>query len=62
MKKNVGKADMIIRIIIAIAIGAFGYYYKTWWGLVGLIPLITAFTNICPLYSIFGITTCKKKA
>ena len=61
MKKNVGKADMIIRIIIAIIIGALGYYYKSWWGLVGIIPLLTAFTNLCLLYSIFGISTCRKK-
>ena len=61
MKHNVGKADKVIRIILGIIIGIVGYYYKSWWGLVGIIPLLTAFLNFCPLYPIFGISTCKKK-
>lgn len=60
MKKNVGKADMIIRIIIALIIGALGFYYKSWWGLVGIVPLLTAFVKFCPLYAPFGISTCKR--
>ncbi len=61
MKHNVGKADKIIRIILAIIIAGLGYYYQSWWGLVAIIPLATAFMNFCPLYPIFGISTCKKK-
>ncbi len=61
MKHNVGKADKIIRIILAIIIAGLGYYYQSWWGLVAIVPLATAFMNFCPLYPIFGISTCKKK-
>lgn len=61
MKHNVGKTDKVIRIILAIIIGVLGYYYKSWWGLVAIVPLATAFMNFCPLYPIFGISTCKKK-
>ncbi len=61
MKKNVGSIDKIIRIILAIIIGALGYYYQTWWGLVAIVPLATAFMNFCPLYPIFGISSCGKK-
>jgi hypothetical protein len=28
--------------------------------LIGLIPLLTAIIGWCPLYSIFGINTCKR--
>lgn len=61
MKKNVGKTDTIIRIIIALVIGAFGWYYQSWWGLLGLIPLLTGVFKICLLYSLFDISTCPAK-
>lgn len=61
MKKNVGSADKIIRIVIGVAIAAVGIYYQSWWGLVAIIPLATAFFGCCGLYSLFGISTCKTK-
>ncbi len=61
MKKNMGSTDRIIRFIIGIVILALGIYYGSWWGLVGLIPIITAFVNWCPAYLPFGISTCKTK-
>lgn len=61
MKKNVGNIDKIIRIILAIIIAALGFYYQTWWGLLAIIPLFTAFTSFCGLYPILGINTRKEK-
>ena len=61
MKHNVGKTDKVIRIILAIIIAGLGYYYKSWWGLVAIVPLATAFMSFCPFYPILGISTCKKK-
>jgi len=58
MLKNVGKTDTIIRIILAVIIGAIGVYFGTWWGLLGLIPLLTGIFGVCPLYMIFGVRTC----
>jgi len=60
MKKNVGSIDKVIRIILGIIIAGFGYYYQSWWGLVAIIPIATAFMNFCALYPMFGINTCKK--
>jgi len=60
MKKNVGTIDKVIRIILAVIIGAFGYYYQSWWGLVAIVPLLTGFIGYCPAWSIFGLSTCKK--
>lgn len=59
MKKNIGSTDKWIRIIAAIAIGVAGIYFKSWWGLLGLIPLATAFISWCPLYMPFGLSTRK---
>jgi hypothetical protein len=57
MKKNMGSADRVIRGILGVAILAAGYYYKNWFGLIGLIPLGTAFISWCPAYLPFGIST-----
>ncbi len=59
MKCNVGKTDKVIRIILGIAIGAIGYYYSSWWGLVGIIPILTVAVSWCPLYAVLGMGTCK---
>ncbi|MBN4073737.1 DUF2892 domain-containing protein [Beggiatoa alba] len=58
MNKNVGSIDKVLRIIIALAVFGAGFYYQSWWGLVGLVPLLTALVNWCPLYSLIGIKTC----
>ncbi len=60
MKTNLGGIDRIIRIIIGLLIGIAGLYYQNWWGLVGLIPLLTGLFNYCPVYSLFKINTHKK--
>lgn len=58
MKKNIGNTDRILRMILSIVIAGIGYYYKSWWGLLAVIPLITSFAGFCPLYRLLGINTC----
>ncbi len=60
MKKNIGSVDKIIRIVLGIVILAYGYVEQSWWGLIGLVPLLTAFMGFCPLYAPFKISTDKK--
>ena len=60
MLKNVGSADRNIRIGLGIAIIIASVAMQSWWGLVGLLPLLTAGLNFCPLYTILGISTNKK--
>jgi len=64
LKKNVGTIDRVIRAIIGIVLIALYFVYPDmaykWVSLiVGLILLFTAIISSCPLYSIFGIKTCK---
>lgn len=61
MKKNMGTADRAIRAIIGVLAIAAGFYYQTWWGALGIIPLLTAFISWCPLYMPFGLSTCRTK-
>ena len=59
MKKNIGKTDMVIRVLAGAAILVLGLVFKTWWGLVGLLPLVTGLLGTCPLYSMLGMSTVK---
>ncbi|WAA13329.1 YgaP family membrane protein [Fervidibacillus halotolerans] len=64
MKTNVGNVDRMIRIIIGLVLLSLLFFIEgnwKWIGLIGIIPLFTAFVKFCPLYSIFGINTCQVK-
>lgn len=61
MQKNIGSADKVIRIFLGIAIIILGIIFKSWWGIVGIIPLFTALVEICPIYLPFKISTKKKE-
>jgi len=60
MKKNIGSYDRTIRIVLGVIIIALGIIFKSYLGLLGLIPLITAIFNFCPLYAPFKISTRQK--
>ena len=61
MTCNVGKSDKVIRIVIGIVIAVLGIAFKSWWGLLALIPLGTAAVGWCPVYVPFKISTAKKE-
>lgn len=58
MKKNVGGIDRAFRTFIGLAVIAVGVYFKSWWGALGLIPLLTAVFQWCPVYAPFGVSSC----
>ena len=60
--KNVGRIDQIIRTIIGIGVLSLLLILPgdaKWWGLIGLIPLVTGIIGYCPLYSLLRISTRK---
>ncbi len=60
---NIGLIDKSARIVIGvllIALALFGVI--GWWGWLGIVPLATAFVRFCPLYALFGISTCPLKS
>jgi len=64
MKTNEGKIDRIVRVIIGLALLSLLLILEgniKYIGLIGLIPLITGAVGFCPLYTIFKISTVKKK-
>lgn len=60
MNTNVGGADKIIRIILGVAVILAGIFFQSWWGLVGIVPLLTALLNFCPAYTLLGVSTKTK--
>ncbi|WP_299057696.1 DUF2892 domain-containing protein [uncultured Polaribacter sp.] len=67
MKKNMGRIDKSIRIILALIFATL-YYAGVISGVFGIIILIlaaifvlTSFIGFCPLYAPFKINTCSLK-
>ncbi|GAA4079847.1 hypothetical protein GCM10022389_27400 [Flavobacterium cheonanense] len=67
MKKNMGTADKIIRLIVA-AVLAFLFYNGTITGTLGIVAVVvaavfalTSLVSFCPLYTLLGINTCSVK-
>ncbi|MEH6456534.1 MAG: DUF2892 domain-containing protein [Cocleimonas sp.] len=61
MNINVGKYERVVRIIAGLVIIAWGVYAKNWWGVVGVVPLLTGLIGWCPPYAMLGINTCSTK-
>ncbi len=62
MKSNMGTTDRLLRAVVGIAILGAGYYFKSWLGLIGIVPLVTALVSWCPAYVPFGISTCRTRS
>jgi predicted RND superfamily exporter protein len=61
MKQNIGPLDKIIRLLIGSIIIALGVVFKSWWGLLGILPVFTALIGWCGLYQLLGKSTCPMK-
>jgi hypothetical protein len=60
MTTNMGKIDRVVRIVIGVVIAALGIAFKSWWGLLAVIPFGTALVGWCALYAPLKISTAKK--
>ncbi|MFM7232299.1 MAG: DUF2892 domain-containing protein [bacterium] len=61
MTTNVGIVDRIIRLILGVGLIAWGVMNGSWWGALGVVPLLTATIGWCPAYLPFGLSTCGVK-
>lgn len=67
MKKNIGKTDKMIRVILAIILAALDFFkvidwkYSWIFTVFAITLLITSFVNFCPAYTLFGINTCENE-
>lgn len=67
MKKNMGGADRIIRLLVA-AVLAYLYFNEVVTGTLGIVFavlagvfVLTSLVSFCPLYTLVGLNTCKTK-
>ncbi|MFT7414651.1 MAG: hypothetical protein ACI9FO_001311 [Methylophagaceae bacterium] len=60
MKCNVGGIERKLRIAAGLTIIAVGIYFQSWWGAIGLMPILTGSIGWCPAYVPFGISTRKE--
>jgi hypothetical protein len=67
MKKNMGGADKLVRLVVALLmiLAYFQGLVKETLGIVLLgiafIFIVTSLFSFCPLYAIFGISSCPAK-
>ncbi len=67
MKKNLGKTDRIVRLVLALILvillvanvisGTLGWIL----GILAVIFLVTSAVSFCPLYYVLGMSTCETK-
>jgi hypothetical protein len=62
MTCNVGGVDRAARIVVGLAAIGAGMFFKSWWGALGAVPLITGLVRWCPAYIPFGVSTGKPTA
>ncbi len=65
MKKNVGKTDMIVRLVLAALAVILYFIVNKGLGIVliilAIILVVTALTRTCPLYYLFRTDTIEKE-
>jgi len=55
--------ERVLRVLIGIGLLCIVFVGpKTNWGWFGLVPLLTGVTGLCPLYTLLGISTCRRKS
>ncbi|HXY54329.1 MAG TPA: DUF2892 domain-containing protein [Nitrospirota bacterium] len=62
MEENIGHIERIIGILTGIGLSSLAFIGPviTWkWAYLGLLPIATGIVGCCPVYVLFGISTCK---
>jgi len=57
MQTNVGSYDAAVRFVFGWLVLFFGAHTENWWGLLGLVPVMSASFAFCPLYLPFHFET-----
>jgi len=60
--RNVGNADRTLRVVIGAALVVWALVGGPVWAWIGAVPLATGLLGTCPAYSLFGASTCRRKA
>jgi hypothetical protein len=56
---NEHNVERVVRVLVGAGLLSLVFVGpQTWWGLVGLVPLVTGLAGTCPLYTLLGFSTC----
>lgn len=59
---NEHNVERVVRVLIGIGLLSLVFVGpQTYWGLIGIAPLLTGLIGSCPLYTVLGISTCPMK-
>lgn len=59
--RNEHKVERVVRVVLGLGLLSLTFVGpQTYWGLVGIVPLATGLLGTCPLYSVFGFSTCPR--
>lgn len=59
LPRNEHTVDRALRVLLGLGLLSLAVAGpKTAWGWVGLVPLVTGLIGSCPLYTVFGLSTC----
>ena len=57
--QNEHKVERALRVVAGLVLLSLVFFGpQTLWGLIGIVPLATGLLGSCPLYTLFGISTC----
>lgn len=60
MLTNESSTDRMFRVVLGVIVLSLVFIGpKTPWGWLGIVPLATGALGFCPLYRLFGISTCR---
>lgn len=59
LPQNEHVVERVIRVVLGVGLIALAFVGpKTPFGWVGVVPLLTGLVGSCPLYTLFGFSTC----
>lgn len=60
MTGDLGKVERVLRAGLGLTAVGFGLFFQSWWGALGVLPLLTAINGFCPAYRLFGFDPRRK--
>ena len=62
LPKNEATVERVIRVLLGLGILSLVFVGpQTLWGLAGILLVVTGAIGSCPVYTLFGISTCARK-
>ncbi len=59
--RNEHIVERVVRVVLGLALLSIVFVGpRTYWGLIGIVPLATGLLGTCPLYSMIGFSTCAR--